>query len=108
MLRTRLLRLDSKHRRRQIEIQRAVAEAELDLCTATANAVDTGLTEASARGATKAECVVVEAGERIGSHFSDIGVVEVGDFGEATETVSPDEGREDRRVTSLEPGEVPV
>lgn len=104
MLPIRLAHLNSKHRRRQTEIQRAVAEAELDLCTATANTLDSssfGLAEASAEDAMK-------AGERIIGQSGDSTIAAVGGFAEATETVSLDEIRGDRRDTAIEPGEVPV
>lgn len=97
-------------RRRQTEIQRAVAEAELDLCTATAVdyyhdlAQSTELAaepagEKKERGA-EGSAAVVPAGQL---RDADDGVV-----GEDKEAFSPeqkDSGRAERQ--ELEPGEVP-
>lgn len=104
---------DFKYRRRQTEIQSAVAEAELDLCTATAHTLDSrDLAEASAEDVTKAKRVVVEEEEELGGQTSDSSVDAAEGFGAATGTVLPDESRGDqrgeRRGTALEPGEVPM
>lgn len=104
MLPTRLACLDSNHRRRQTETQRAVAEAELDLCIATANTLDiSDLAEASPEDVTRAECVVMGGKEIIGGPTIGRSVA-TGGFGEATGKGAPGESREDRRGKALEPG----
>eukprot|EP00752_Nemacystus_decipiens_P005969 g5391.t1 len=84
-------------RRRQTEIQRAVAEAELDLCSATANTLNSSdVAEDFTEGDTKAKGAVVEAEEKIGGgHTNDSSVAATG-FEDATEMVSQ-EGKGDRQ-----------
>lgn len=92
-----------------------MAEAELDLCAAAANALDSSgsdLDEASAfeEDSIKAKRIVMGGEESAGSDHasgSSSGVA-TGGFGEATEVVPPDDGSGDRRGTALEPGEVTV
>ena len=107
---TRLVRLDSIYRRRQTEIQRAVAEAELELCAATANTLHRDLAEASEEDGTEAKSIVAETEEKIGGgHARHSSRVAARGFGEAAEMIShEDDGSRDGQGTALEPGEVPV
>ncbi len=93
-------------RRRQTETQRAVAEAEFDLCTTTANdTLERDLTAAVAteHGVEGSQAVSDEGAA--GHASDDEQVVDSGIFGEATGAILTDETG-DGRGTALEPGEV--
>jgi len=91
---------------RQAETQRAVAEAELDLCSSTANdKLERDFTEAVATEHTAEGSEAVSDKGAAGHASDDELVVDGGIIGEAEGSALPDETGDDRG-TALEPGEV--